>query len=53
MHLCWKVQQYIDELQREEWLNGPEMGWVGMDQGKYVMKHDKMCDSIMITICAY
>jgi len=22
VHLCWKVQQYIEELQREEWLNG-------------------------------
>jgi len=22
VHLCWKVQQYIQELQREEWLNG-------------------------------
>ena len=52
MHLCWKVQQYIEELQREEWLNRPEMGgW--MDQGKYGMKHDKMCKSIMITICAF
>ena len=26
VHLCWKVQQYIEELQREEWeQNGSPM----------------------------
>ena len=41
VHLCWKVQQYIEELQREEWLNGPHgKGW--MDCGKMLGVYMKM-----------
>ena len=41
VHLCWKVQQYIEELQREEWLNGPHgKGW--MDCGKMLWVYMKM-----------